>query len=170
MFEIIAIMSVLGATALLYILSAIDLEEGLLPNQHVMALAMCGALFHLSTAWHYLSIEEIALGAFIGAGFLYLIRGAANALYKQDTLGLGDVKLLGAAGIWLGPYYVLLALTAGAFMGLLHGAVLAATKKYKTGVMPELASLSLPAGPGFAAGMIVAGIIQFHGLGKVLWP
>lgn len=170
MFEIIAVLAVLSALILLYILSVIDLKDGLLPNEYVMGLAMTGAVFHMATAWHYLGLQDIALGGFIGAGFLYLVREIANKIYKQDALGLGDVKLLGAAGIWLGPYYILLALTAGAFAGLLHGLGLALQMKSVTGVMPRMNSLSLPAGPGFAVGIVIAGIIQFHGLMQVLWP
>jgi prepilin signal peptidase PulO-like enzyme (type II secretory pathway) len=107
MFEIIAAPAVLSALILLIILSVIDLRDGLLPNEYVMGLAMAGAVFHLATAWHYLGLQEMALGGFIGAAFLYLVREIANKIYKQDALGLGDVKLLGAAGIWLGPYYIL---------------------------------------------------------------
>ncbi|MGB4107277.1 MAG: A24 family peptidase [Alphaproteobacteria bacterium] len=169
MFEILAVLAVFTAIGLLCVLSVIDLKEGLLPNEYVMGLAMTGAVFHLATAWHYLGLKDMALGGLIGAGFLYLIREGANRIYKQDALGLGDVKLMGAAGIWLGPYYILFALTAGALAGLLHGLGLALQVKSATGAMPRMNSLSLPAGPGFAIGIVIAGIIQFHELIKVLW-
>ncbi len=170
MFEILALLAVFTAIGLLCVLSVIDLKEKLLPNEYVMGLAMTGAVFHLATAWHYLGLEDMALGGLIGAGFLYLVREGANRIYKQDALGLGDVKLMGAAGIWLGPYYILFALTAGALAGLLHGIGLALQVKSVTGAMPRINSLSLPAGPGFAVGIIIAGIIQFHELTQVLWP
>jgi len=170
MFEIIALLCLLSAPILLCILSVIDLKEGLLPNEYVMALAMTGAIFHLATAWHYLDIETMALGALAGGGLLYIVRAGANFYYKQDALGLGDVKLLAAAGVWLGPYYVLMALTAGATAGLLHGIGMALAQKARTGTMPSLNKLSLPAGPGFAAGIILAGILQFHTIEKALWP
>jgi leader peptidase (prepilin peptidase)/N-methyltransferase len=170
MFEIIALLTVIGGFATLLILCAIDLREKLLPNEYVLAFAIQGALFHLATGFHFLSLQDMALGAFIGAAFLYLTRAVANHFYKDDTLGLGDVKLLGAAGIWLGPYYILLALTAGGIAGLLHGLGLALTEKARTGVMPSLNKLSLPAGPGFAAGIVIAAMMQFHTFQKVLWP
>ncbi len=169
MFEIIALLTVIGGFVTLCILSAIDLRERLLPNEYVMALAIMGAFFHLATAFHFLSLQDIALGAIIGGGFLYLTREIANRLYKDDTLGLGDVKLMAAAGIWLGPYYILLALTAGGMAGLLHGLALASSEKIKTGTMPPLNKLSLPAGPGFAAGIVIVGIIQFHNFLKILF-
>lgn len=170
MFEIIALLALFSALATLCILSVIDLREGLLPNEYVMALAIQGAVFHLATAWHFLSLENVALGAAIGAGFLYVLRAIANWIYKDDVLGLGDVKLMGAAGIWLGPYYILMALTLGAAAGLLHGIGMALLQKIKTGILPSLNKLSLPAGPGFAAGILMTGLMQFHAIQKVLWP
>ncbi len=170
MFEIIALLAVIGGFVTLCILSAIDLREKLLPNEYVMALAILGALFHLATAFHFLPLQDMALGAIIGGGFLFLTREIANRLYNDDTLGLGDVKLMAAAGIWLGPYYILLALTAGGIAGLLHGLALALSEKIKTGTIPSLNKLSLPAGPGFAAGVVIAAIMQFYALQKVLWP
>jgi leader peptidase (prepilin peptidase)/N-methyltransferase len=164
MFEIIALLSLFGAIATLCILSVIDLREGLLPNEYVMALAICGAMFHLSTAWHYAGLTDMALGAAIGGGFLYIVRLVANRIYKQDALGLGDVKLLMAAGIWLGPIHILMAITIGAMAGLVHGLLVAIKTKV------SLNKLSLPAGPGFAAGIIIAGALQFHTIGQVLWP
>lgn len=169
MFEALALLAILTAIGLLCVLSVIDLKEKLLPNEYVMGLAMAGAVFHLASAWHYLGPKDMALGAVIGAGFLYLIREGANRIYKQDALGLGDVKLMGAAGVWLGPYYILVALTAGALAGLLHGLGLALQIKSASGAMPKMDTLSLPAGPGFAVGIIIAGIMQFHGLIQVLW-
>ena len=170
MFEIIALLALFSALATLCILSVIDLREGLLPNEYVMALAIQGAIFHLATAYAFLGIQDMALGALIGGGFLYLTRAVANWFYKDDTLGLGDVKLMGAAGIWLGPYYILLALTAGGVAGLLHGIGAALAEKIKSGTMPKFNKLSLPAGPGFAVGIVIAAILQFHTIEKVLLP
>jgi leader peptidase (prepilin peptidase)/N-methyltransferase len=170
MFEIIALLALFCALATLCILSVIDLREGLLPNEYVMAFAIQGAIFHLATAYHFLSIENMALGAAIGSGFLYVMRAVANWIYREDVLGLGDVKLMGAAGIWLGPYYILMALTIGAAAGLLHGIGTALAQKIKTGTMPSLNKLSLPAGPGFAAGILLTGMMHFQAIERVLWP
>ncbi len=170
MFEIIAVLALLSAPVILYILSVIDLRQGLLPNEYVLALAVAGAVFHLATAYRFLDLQDMVAGALTGGGFLYVTRAIANRIYKQDALGMGDVKLLGAAGLWLGPYYVLMALTAGAAAGLLHGIGLALYRKNKTGVMPSFNTLTLPAGPGFAVGILTIGILQFHTIGSVLWP
>ena len=162
MLTIIAISALIGALIILFALSAIDLKVGLLPNEFVLGLLALGFVFHLSTLYTYLSIEQMLLGGFIGAAVLYVIRGLADKFYAEDSLGLGDVKLMGAAGIWLGPYYILIALTAGALAGLAHGIGLALYRTLKTKSKLQLASLSLPAGPGFAIGIIIAALYAFR--------
>ncbi len=135
-----------------------------------MGFATLGIVFHLSTYFIYESLTNIVLGAFIGGGILYAIRTVANAIYKDDTLGLGDVKLLVAAGLWLGPQSVLVAMTIGALCGLLHGLWIALYTKIKSKVSVNLSKLSIPAGPGFAIGIAIAGVLKFWTITTVLWP
>jgi leader peptidase (prepilin peptidase) / N-methyltransferase len=170
MLDIIALLCLAGALVLLYALSVIDLREGLLPNELVMGLAALGMIFHLCTTFSFMSAGQMLLGALAGGGLLYSIRAAANFYYAQDALGLGDVKLLGAAGLWLGPYYVMTALVLGACAGILHGLAVALWLWRKTGRMPALSTLSLPAGPGFAIGIVLTGLIAFRNLPALMAP
>lgn len=170
MLEIAAFLCLPGALTVLYVLSVIDLREGLLPNEFVMALGALGLVFHISTLFQYLDSLNMVLGAFVGGGILYVIRGGANAIYKDDTLGLGDVKLMAAAGIWLGPEFILIALTAGAFAGFLHGMGVALYTVSRAKIGINLRKMSIPAGPGFAIGIIGAAIVKFWTLPAVLLP
>ena len=152
----IALFCVAGAIGLLIALSVVDLRVRLLPNEMVLGFAALGVIFHLSNAMALLSVTEMALGGFIGFGSLYLLRAIANHFYGMDALGLGDVKLMGAAGLWLGPDGVMLALMLGAMAGLLHGGACAVHGKI------PLARLQIPAGPGFAVGIVIAAGWQFR--------
>ena len=152
----IALFCLLAAVVLLIALSVIDLRTYLLPDKLVAPFAIAGAIFHIATSFLYGPPLDLAFGALIGGGFLYAVRFAANKYYKQDALGLGDVKLLAAAGIWLGPHDVLLAIIIGSLAGIVHGLGLAVKRKTK-----DLAKLNLPAGPGFAAGIFIAGFMKF---------
>lgn len=154
----IALLCLLAAPALLVALSVIDLRTYLLPDKLVLPFFLTGIIFHICTSFYYAPIEDMLIGALVGGGFLYAVRFAANSYYKKDSLGLGDVKLLAAAGAWLGPQDVLLAIIIGSFAGVLHGLALAVQRKTK-----DLATLNLPAGPGFAAGILIAGFIKFSG-------
>ncbi|MBO9575223.1 MAG: prepilin peptidase [Sphingobium sp.] len=66
-----------------------------------------------------------AIGAAAGAGFLFLLAAGFKRLRGKDGLGLGDAKLLGAVGAWLGwqalPFVLLLAsVTALLWVGALQ--------------------------------------------------
>jgi leader peptidase (prepilin peptidase) / N-methyltransferase len=152
----VALLCLLAALVLLIALAIIDLRTYLLPDKLVLPFALAGLVFHISIRFYYIAPADMGLGLLIGGGLLYAVRVLANTYYKQDALGLGDVKLLAAAGIWLGPQDVLLAIIIGAICGVAHGLGLAVARKSK-----NLAALSLPAGPGFAGGILVAGIIKF---------
>jgi Flp pilus assembly protein protease CpaA len=160
MLEIIAIFSLISAAALLIVLSVIDLRTWLLPNKYVAAFLCAGVVFHLCTTWSYLSpLQMIGGGAFALLAF-YGLRALANWYYKDDALGLGDVKLMGAAGVWLGPHYILVAMIAGALAGVAHGLILATIIWARTKTFPNLNALALPAGPGFAAGIALAIVLM----------
>ena len=161
--EIFALSCLVSGLGLLIILSIIDLKIGLLPNVYNASLAVCGLAFHALTSFSWLIATDMLLGAFIGGGMLWGIRFVANRIYKQDTLGLGDVKLLAAGGIWLGPQGILLAITTGAFAGILHSGIVLGYKKIRAQDTGKLSHFSIPAGPGFAAGILIAAIYQF-------WP
>ena len=157
----IALSCLVGAVILLGMLSAIDIKTRLLPNEMVAGFATLGAVFHLTTLAQFVPIQDILLGGAIGFLALYLIRVAANRVYGQDALGLGDVKLIGAGGFWLGPDAIMLAMAAGAMAALLHGVGYALKEAKKTKKRPDFVNLKIPAGPGFAVGLIIGGIVKF---------
>lgn len=161
MLDWIALFCLVGAVLLLAILSVIDLKTRLLPNELVLGFATLGLVFHLTTFSRFIAPMDMAFGALLAFGSLYALRCAANFWYDADTLGLGDVKLMGAAGLWLGPDMVMAAMAIGAGASVLHGLGVAALDARKTGHF-DLAGLALPAGPGFAAGIVIVGIFTFR--------
>jgi leader peptidase (prepilin peptidase)/N-methyltransferase len=161
-FSWIALFCLAGAVFLLAALSVVDLKTRLLPNEMVLGFALLGLVFHWATAARFVAPEDIVLGGVFGFGSLFILRAVANHLCKMDTLGLGDVKLMGAAGLWLGPQAVMIAMAAGACCSLLHGLVLGVIEARRTHSPLNLNRLSLPAGPGFACGIVIAGWVQFQ--------
>lgn len=145
------------AVILLIILAIIDFRTFLLPNVFVFPFAALAPLFHYLTDFYYLSPMSVLIGGLVGYGLLYTIRAAGNRYYGQDSLGLGDVKLLGAGGLWLGAENVLFAMTVGAFFGLIHGLIVAIYNKVKTNGPFSFARLTIPAGPGFVFGIMSIG-------------
>ncbi len=156
MITIISIVCISIALVFLGMLFVVDLKTKLLPNKYVAGFFISGVIFHTVNKFQFIAPLDMALGVIAGGGLLLTIRYVANRIYKIDTLGLGDVKLMGAAGVWLGMDYIFLALSIGAFAGLIHGLIYGHYKKVK------LSKLSIPAGPGFIFGIIIVGIIKFQ--------
>lgn len=153
---------ILAALTLIW-LAMIDLKLRLLPDELTGALGVLGVLFQLVThATYMLAWWEPVAGAVIGAGFLYLIRAAGNRHYGFETMGLGDVKLMAAGGLWLGLQGIVLALGIGAFCGVLHGVGFVVYERLN-GRTASLKQLSMPAGPGFIAGLVLTALWKF-------WP
>lgn len=149
------------AAILLVILAVIDLRVRLLPNIYVFPFGALGIAFHIASGFNIISVENMLIGGVIGYGLLWIIRFFANRHYGKDSLGLGDVKLMGAAGLWLGVDGVLFALTIGAFAGVLHGVLYALWHAARTKSRPSFNQLMIPAGPGFIAGIAAVAIWLF---------
>ncbi len=137
-------------------LAVIDLKTWLLPDKLNATLGILGVGFHAALGFQIFPPHELIFAGLIGAGILYVIRFFGNRAYQQDTLGLGDVKLLGAAGLWLGIDGVIMAMTLGAFAGILHGVGVATFKTLRHKEPFNLRRLAIPAGPGFCIGIFIA--------------
>jgi len=99
----------------LLVLSAVDAAIFRLPDIVTLPLLALG----LAVSW-LLPDKDLTghtIGALCGAGAFYLIAEIYRRTRGREGLGLGDVKLAGAAGAWLGwqalPSTVLLACCAG---------------------------------------------------------
>jgi leader peptidase (prepilin peptidase)/N-methyltransferase len=164
MWDIVAVLAILGTMIAFVWMSVIDLKIRILPDELNLAVGVFGVLFHLAIGWAYISPVETLIGAIMGGGVLLLIRAVANRIYGMDTLGLGDVKLLTAVGIWLGPEQTMMALSVGAFAGLFHGIIYLAYSNIVHKKDLAFRGLTIPAGPGFVVGAVAVGIWMYKDL------
>lgn len=89
------------------------LISGVLPDLH--RLPGEGAI----TA--FTALRRAAIGAAAGAGSLYGIAIIGRLIYKQDAMGLGDVKLMGAIGAFFGWASVIFSVMISALVGSIVG-------------------------------------------------
>jgi leader peptidase (prepilin peptidase)/N-methyltransferase len=100
--------------ACLIALAGIDLDHRLLPNRIVYPMALWGAVATLLVAGGDL-VEHLIAG---GGAFLFLLLAA---LAYPAGMGMGDVKLAGAMGVYLGLSILpalLVAFLSGSIVGL----------------------------------------------------
>lgn len=156
--ELLAFGSVVIAFFMLLWAGWIDLKLWILPNELLFVYGLMALPFHYAIDWVYGGWLYFMLGGMMGGVILLIIREAANRFYKMETMGLGDIKLMTAAGLWLGPQGVILTLAVGSFCGALHALGLAVIKKQ------SLKRLMLPAGPGFIAGILLVSLWTYKDL------
>lgn len=138
-------------TALVY-LTFVDLRSFLLPDAVTLPLIGAGLLLSL---WIEPEIEMRLIGAAAGFAFLYLVDRAYHAIRGRHGIGLGDAKLLAAAGAWLGWQALPMVLLIASGSGLVAVA-LAGLRGYR--ISP---SARLPFGPFLAAGFAAVWIYRW---------
>jgi leader peptidase (prepilin peptidase)/N-methyltransferase len=153
-------MTVLLSFALLCLLCAIlawiDIRDGIIPDWLNLTIAGLGLVKIVMTGDLSAALEAIGEGIAIG-GVFWLLRRLYFAVRGIQGLGLGDVKFLGAAGIWVGvagipPVLLVATMTALACAGVMQISGRALT-----------AQTSLSFGPFLAAGLLLTSGFQQYG-------
>ncbi len=132
----------------------VDIEHMIIPDRVSLGGIVLGLAFSalLPGLHHETSIlggiGASFLGAVVGSGSLWLIAQLGRLLFRKDAMGMGDVKLLGAIGAFLGWTAVLFTLMVSSFVGALVGLGLVLARR------KEMQS-RIPYGPYLALAAIV---------------
>lgn len=109
--------AVTAAVLILCRLAWRDLCEMILPDTLTMAFALLGFLVASGCPFAGMDPASALMGTALGGGFMLVIRLRMGSKLGREALGLGDVKLVAAAGTWFGPLgvpvYLLLAVALG---------------------------------------------------------
>ena len=107
-------------TAILVVLTAIDLDHQLLPDSLTLPLLWTGLLLNIDNT--FISLESAVLGAVFGYLCLWTVFWLFKIVTGKEGMGHGDFKLLAALGAWFGlaalPTIVLLSSVVGAVLGV----------------------------------------------------
>jgi leader peptidase (prepilin peptidase)/N-methyltransferase len=110
--------------ALMIALAGIDYERMILPDRITWPGMVLGLALEPLVPW--VGPLGALLGAALGAGVLLLAYGLWWLVRREEGLGLGDVKMLGMIGAFLGWRGMLVTLFVGATTGALFGLTLVA--------------------------------------------
>ena len=106
-----------------------DIKSQIIPND----LNMVGFIFGLIYVYYNLLKEpkvglDLLFGMFIGAGIFLLIALFALVVYRKEGMGLGDVKLMGVLGLFLGARNIFQIFILSFVIGAIVSIILLITK------------------------------------------
>ena len=139
----------------LIVLAVTDLRERLLPNAITYPGVVAGLL---CSAFLPPGLKDALLGVIVGAGVPFLVGEAFYRLRGIEGLGMGDVKMLGMIGAFLGWQLALFTLFAASLLGVLVGVPMTFIRRDRY--------YQIPLGTFLALGALVA---AFAGEAIVEW-
>ena len=139
-------------TACLVASTFIDFDYRIIPDEitlpgmvlGLVVSALVPAIHGVASPW--LGLRQSILGILVGGGSLYLTGLLGNAIFRKESMGGGDVKLLAMAGSVLGWKLVLLAFFLAPLLALLPGLIVLFTTK----------SHEIPYGPFLSLALVIA--------------
>lgn len=109
----------------LHCLFWIDIETQFLPNILTYIVIMIGIIHGIYTE----TLPNSILGLISGSSTLYMIGKIGKWIYKKDTIGFGDIKLMAGLGSIVGVVAILKTLYLSFFIGGIIGIFLIILKR-----------------------------------------
>ena len=151
----------LAFAAALIVLAFIDLDHRILPNPITLGGVVAGLVV---SAFLPPGLKDALLGAVLGGGVLWAIGEAYFRLRGIEGMGMGDVKMLGMVGAFLGWKAVLVTLVIASFTGAIVGVVMLRLRsnamKYQLPFGTFLSAAALAA--SLAGDRLVAWYLSFY--------
>ena len=135
------------------VLAWIDIRQGIIPDWLNSAIAGLGLSKTLVVGGPLGGLEAVCEGAAIGAVF-WLLRRLYFSYRQIQGLGLGDVKFLAAAGIWVGVVGLPMLVMTAALTALACAGTMQLTGRQLT------ARTSMSFGPFLAIGLLLTLSLQ----------
>jgi len=149
----VALIHIILGSALI-VATFIDIDHFIIPDEISLGGCVAGLVLgalvpalHGQTAW-LLGLRDAALGLAVGGGGLFAIAWIGSAILRKDAMGMGDVKLLGALGAFLGWESTLFIIGLSSMIGASLGLSLILIRRHRWGA-------PMPFGPSIVAAAMI---------------
>lgn len=131
----------------------IDYKMQIIPNRLTLTMIETGIVFSFLRGINNLNIAvEMWIGMLIGAGVFLVLTYVGNLISKKETMGFGDVKLMGALGLFFGWRNIIAITILSFFIAAIYSVYLIIRSKVKKQGINEF----IPFGPFIVlAGFVV---------------
>ena len=111
----------------------IDYKLQIIPNRLNLSMFQIGLLIAFLSGIYDISITiNMLLGMFAGMGIFLAITLIGGLIYGKEAMGFGDVKLMGALGLFFGLQNTIIITLVSFLIGAIISIILLATKVKKT--------------------------------------
>ena len=141
---------------------AIDYRLQIIPNRLNLTMFEIGLLIAFIYGWSNIAITiNMLLGMLAGGGIFLLITLIGGAIYGKEAMGLGDVKLMGALGLFFGLSNIVIISLVSFLVGAILSVFLLVTKIKKTDEY-------IPFGPFIVIATIISILVPYNVILSVL--
>ncbi|MBR3163015.1 MAG: prepilin peptidase [Clostridia bacterium] len=140
----------------------IDYKLKIIPNRLTLTMFEVGLVFTFLYGLSNVAISiNMILGMLAGSGIFLLITLLGGLAYGKEAMGLGDVKLMGALGLYFGLSNIIVIALISFLIGAIISIILLATKI-------KGASEYIPFGPFIVIAAFISMVIPFDILLNIL--
>lgn len=141
----------------------IDYKLQIIPNRLNLTMFEIGVIFAFIYGLSDVAISiNMLLGMLAGAGIFLLITLLGGLIYGKEAMGLGDVKLMGALGLYFGLSNIIIIALLSFLIGAVLSIILLITKIKKTDEY-------IPFGPFIVIGTLITIFVPYEQIVFALW-
>lgn len=142
----------------------IDYKLQIIPNRLTLTMFETGIVFSFLRGLNNLNVAvEMWLGMILGAGIFIILTFLGNIVFKKETMGFGDVKLMGALGLFFGWRNIIAITILSFFIAAIFSLVLIIKNKIKKQNISEF----IPFGPFIVLATFIVMFTQLEMLIKL---
>ena len=144
----------------------IDYKLQIIPNRLTLTMFETGIVFSFLRGLNNLNVAvEMWLGMILGAGIFIILTFLGNIVLKKETMGFGDVKLMGALGLFFGWRNIIAITILSFFIAAIFSLVLIIKNKMKKQDISEF----IPFGPFIVLATFIVMFTQLEMLIKLIF-
>ena len=125
----IATINFLVLISLLIIITFIDIDHYIIPDEIIIIGSVFAIIFNL--VFKIITIEKSLLGALICGGIVLILVRIIEFIAKKEVMGDGDIKLFAMIGLFLGVKNSLLVALLSVYIGAIFGIISIVYNKIK---------------------------------------
>ena len=135
----------------------IDYKERIIPNRLNLTIFEVGLIYTFIEGILNINVAiDMLLGMFVGAGIFLIITLIGGLIAGKEAMGLGDVKLMGAIGLFFGWRVIIVISLIAFLLGAIVGIVVILFRRKKS------SDEYMPFGPFIVIAAFIAMFVPFN--------